>query len=79
MNSKDMVSFRTMMSTFYLLKSKPNDACMKRWKFRKFTLQMKTVFGFEHSSRCCNDLVSFTEPPGNYCNAYIGLRVVLLF
>ena len=44
MNSKDMVSFRAMMSTFYLHKWKPCDADMKSSKVRKLTLKMEFMF-----------------------------------
>ena len=44
MKSKDMVSFRAMISTFYLHKWKANDAYMKSSKVRKLTLKMEFVF-----------------------------------
>ena len=44
MNSKDMVSFRAMMSTFYLHKWKPNDAYMKSSKVKKLTLKVEFLF-----------------------------------
>ena len=46
MKSKHMVSFREMISTFYLHKWTTNDACMKSSKSRKLTLKLKFVFWF---------------------------------
>ena len=41
----NMVSFRAMISIFYLHKSETNDACMKRWKFENLLLAVGVMNG----------------------------------
>ena len=44
MKIKDMVSFRAMMSTFFIQKVDINDACTKISKLRKLTSKVINVF-----------------------------------
>ena len=49
MKIKGMVSFRAMMSIFFIHKGTTNDACMKSSKSRKLTFKLK----FALSLNCC--------------------------
>ena len=44
MKTKDMVSFRAIISTFYLLKLKANDACVRISKLEKLTSEVRIEF-----------------------------------